>query len=98
MAGWGRACYAPLTWTIAMRGVARMATELIVTQRTPAAARRMADAANRFVDSLTPLQRSQATFPFEGDERYEWNYTPVPRNGLLLIDMTPAQQELALTL
>jgi len=72
-----------------------MATELIVAQRTPAAARRMADAANRFVDSLTPLQRSQATFPFEGDERYQWHYTPVARNGLLLIDMTPAQQKLA---
>jgi Protein of unknown function (DUF3500) len=75
-----------------------MATELLVTQRTPARARRMADAANRFVDSLTPLQRAQATFPFEGDERYIWNYTPIARNGLLLIDMTPAQQELAMAL
>jgi len=75
-----------------------MATEMIVTQRAPAAARRMADAANRFVDSLTPWQREAATFAFEGDERYFWHYTPIERNGLLLINMTPAQQELAFAL
>jgi hypothetical protein len=75
-----------------------MATEMIVTQRAPAAARRMADAANRFVESLTPWQREAATFPFEGDERYFWHYTPIERNGLLLINMTPAQQELAFAL
>ena len=75
-----------------------MATEMIVTQRAPAAARRMADAANRFVESLTPWQREAATFAFEGDERYFWHYTPIERNGLLLINMTPAQQELAFAL
>jgi hypothetical protein len=75
-----------------------MATELSTAQRAPAAAHRMALAANRFVDSLTPWQRGMATFPFAGDERYFWHYTPVERNGLLLIDMTPAQQELALAL
>ena len=75
-----------------------MATELSTAQRAPSAASRMALAASRFVDSLTPWQRSMATFPFEGDERYFWHYTPVERNGLLLIDMTPAQQELALAL
>src|SRR5689334_10786456 len=75
-----------------------MATELSTAHRAPAAAQRMADAANRFVDSLTPWQRTMATFSFEGDERYYWHYTPIERNGLLLIDMTPAQQELALAL
>ena len=75
-----------------------MATELISAQRAPSAARRMAEAASRFVDSLTPWQRSLAMFSFEGEERYFWHYTPVARNGLLLIDMTPAQQELAFAL
>ena len=75
-----------------------MATELSTAQRAPAAANRMAEAATRFVDSLTPWQRTMATFPFEGDERYFWHYPPVVRTGLLLIDMTPAQQELALAL
>ena len=75
-----------------------MATELSTAQRAPSAARRMAEAANRFLAALTPWQRAVATFPFEGDERYFWHYTPIERNGLLLIDMTPAQQELALAL
>ena len=75
-----------------------MATELHPAQRTPFAASRMVEAANRFVDSLTPWQRASATFPFAGDERYYWHYTPIERNGLLLIDMTPAQQALALAL
>src|SRR4051794_21559413 len=75
-----------------------MATEMIVTQRAPSAARRMADAANRFLESLTPWQREAAAFSFEGDERYFWHYTPIERNGLLLINMTPAQQELAFAL
>ncbi|MFN8636565.1 MAG: DUF3500 domain-containing protein [Chloroflexota bacterium] len=75
-----------------------MAIEIGSAQRAPAAAQRMADAANRFVDSLTPWQRAAATFSFAGDERYLWHYTPVERNGLLLINMTPAQQELAFAL
>ena len=75
-----------------------MATELSTAQRAPSAANRMAVAANAFLESLTPWQREAATFAFEGDERYQWHYTPVERNGLLLINMTPAQQELALAL
>jgi hypothetical protein len=75
-----------------------MATDLSVTYRAPASARRMADAANKFVESLTSEQRAVATFPFEGDERYEWAYTPIPRNGLLLSDMTPPQRDAALAL
>jgi hypothetical protein len=75
-----------------------MATELVVTHRAPATARRMADAANRFLESLSGAQRAVATFPFAGDERYEWHYTPVPRNGLLLKDMTGPQRTAALAL
>ena len=75
-----------------------MATELVVTHRAPATARRMADAANRFLESLAGEQRAVATFPFAGDERYEWHYTPVPRNGLLLRDMTGPQRTAALAL
>jgi hypothetical protein len=75
-----------------------MATELSTAQRAPSAAHRMAEAANAFLASLTPWQRDAAVFPFAGDERYAWHYTPVERNGLLLINMTPAQQELAFAL
>ncbi len=75
-----------------------MATDVAVMRRAPATAGRMAEAANRFLDSLDGARRPKATFPFAGDERYEWNYTPIPRNGLLLRDMTPAQRTAALAL
>ena len=69
--------------------------DLTATQRLPATARRMADAATRFLGSLTDGQRELARFPFEGDERYAWDYRPSPRNGLRLINMTAEQQQLA---
>jgi hypothetical protein len=58
----------------------------------------MAAAANNFLNSLKPEQRQQAAFPFEGDERYEWAYTPIDRNGLLLSEMSQEQKDAALAL
>ncbi len=75
-----------------------MAVDLTLAQRAPEAARRMADAATRFLESLSGEQRALALFPFEGDERYVWNYTPVDRNGLYLKDMTAAQRAAAFAL
>jgi len=83
-----------------------MAVDLSVSYRAPATARAMSEAATRFVDSLNPIQRKAATFPFAGDERYTWNYRPTQggdsrfydRNGLRLINMTGEQQQLALAL
>jgi hypothetical protein len=75
-----------------------MATDLSVSYRCPATAQRMAGATSRFLESLSSQQRAAATFPFEGDERYKWHYTPIDRNGLRLISMTRAQQQAALAL
>ena len=75
-----------------------MAIEQSVTYSSPAVARSMAHAATRFLEALTPEQRAAATFPFEGDERYAWDYTPRERNGLRMINMTREQQALALGL
>jgi hypothetical protein len=58
----------------------------------------MADAASKFLAGLTPQQRQQATFPFEGPERTHWHFIPTemfPRKGLLIRDMTPAQRATA---
>lgn len=57
--------------------------------------RKMAETADRWLDSLSDGQRSEACFPFAGDERYFWHYTPVERNGLMLSQMTAEQQSLA---
>ncbi len=70
-------------------------TDISTASRAVAVAAEMAEAANGFVDSLDGGQRAVATFPFAGDERYLWHYTPVERNGLRLKDMTAAQRAAA---
>ncbi len=72
--------------------------ERLLTHPAPAAVRRMAEAATRFLEALSGGQRAAALFPFAGDERYAWHYTPVERNGLRLKDMTPPQRAAALAL
>jgi hypothetical protein len=58
----------------------------------------MTVAANQFLESLTPEQKAQAMFALEDAERQNWFFTPVPRKGLALRDMTVAQQHLATAL
>ena len=55
----------------------------------------MTDAAKAFLASLTPQQRTQATFQFQDDERFDWHFIPKVRKGLALRDMTPEQKQLA---
>jgi hypothetical protein len=78
-----------------------MTVEVESPNRAPAVAARMAEAAKRFLSTLTDEQRRVAAFPFLGDERYKWNYRPMesmPRNGLWLIAMTAEQRQAALAL
>jgi hypothetical protein len=58
----------------------------------------MSEAATAFLNSLWPEQRAKATFKLEDDERLNWFYTPVPRKGLPLREMTSGQRQLALGL
>ena len=63
--------------------------------RSPAA---MADAATKFLASLTAEQRQQATFAFDSSEREHWGFVPsemFPRNGLILGAMSEPQRKLA---
>ena len=65
---------------------------MVAAERAAAA---MATAADRFLESLTPEQRAQATFEFQSDERLKWHFIPTemfPRNGLTLKAMTDAQR------
>ena len=75
-----------------------MTIDLTTVHRAPAAIAAMTAAAQRFLDVLTDDQRAKATFPFAGDERYAWHYTPVDRNGLPLKEMTQTQRERAFEL
>jgi hypothetical protein len=58
----------------------------------------MADAANVFLNSLEPWQKTAVSFKLEDEERSNWFYTPVPRKGLALHDMKPHQRQLAMAL
>jgi hypothetical protein len=55
----------------------------------------MADAANNFLNALTPEQLAKATYPLADEERYDWHFIPKARKGLPLKEMTAAQQKLA---
>ena len=56
----------------------------------------MAAAAEKFLASLTPEQRQQATFTFDSPERLRWHFVPqFERNGLTIKAMTEPQRKLA---
>lgn len=61
----------------------------------------MAASAAKFLASLTPEQRKQATFAFASDERMHWHFIPTgpppsfPRNGLTIKEMNEAQRKAA---
>ena len=64
-------------------------------------ASRMSTAATRFLESLGDDARRRATYRFGDSERVRWHWTipeAVPRNGLPLGEMTPAQRRRALCL
>ena len=54
----------------------------------------MADAVNRYLNDLTSEQRKKSALSFEdADERRRWFYTPTPRPGLPLLEMSPKQHQ-----
>jgi hypothetical protein len=64
-------------------------------------AKTMADAANKFLESLDSTARSKATFAFDDAERVRWHWTTprnFPRNGLPLRDIADQPRELAMAL
>ncbi len=58
----------------------------------------MAEAAQAFLDSLTPEQRSAAMFAFDSDDRFDWHYIPRERKGVPLRAMSGTQKKAALAL
>ena len=75
--------------------------------RASKTARRMAEAAQAWLASLSDSQRQAAAYPFDSGDRYVWNYRPdgiiwngqvFVHPGLRLISMSPPQQQLALAL
>jgi uncharacterized protein DUF3500 len=94
-----------LTRSAALRLAAAGAAGLVLGARparaAPAAADAVEVAVSAFLRSLSAAARARATFPFASAERTRWHWTvpaSVPRDGLPLGAMTPAQRKLALAL
>jgi hypothetical protein len=68
---------------------------IAVTLRAHSPGEQMAEAAQRFLDTLTAEQRAQTLFKFQDPERENWHYVPRQRQGIPLKDLTLAQQPLA---
>ena len=62
------------------------------------AAAAMTTAANKWLEGLTPEQRTQATFPNDAEEKVRWNFIPTnmfPRKGIPWKEMSEPQRKLA---
>src|SRR5439155_14345 len=70
----------------------------VIPARAALPARQMADAANKWLASLTAEQRAQAVYEFKDEQRFDWNFVPKPRKGLPFKEMTTPQRALAHTL
>ena len=53
-------------------------------------------AVRHWLDGLDDPQQARATFPFETDERFAWQYTPGDREGLAIADMSATQRAAAM--
>ncbi len=61
-----------------------------------ASAEPILEAAQRFLETLSPEQRERAVMPFDDERREDWHFIPKPqRKGLALKDMTPEQMHMA---
>jgi hypothetical protein len=69
-----------------------------VSSSSSGTAQRLTRAVGDWLASLDADQRALATFPFDGDERYAWAFTPGDRKGLALRDMTTAQRAAAMAI
>src|SRR5499426_3030422 len=73
-----------VTWSV-IDGMARMR-----------AASAMAEAANKFLASLTPEQKAKATLDFADENRRDWTVVPRDRKGVPLKDLDENQRKLAM--
>jgi Protein of unknown function (DUF3500) len=79
---------------LALGLLAALGGAIVHAQRSSSSS--MATAAERFLASLTPEQRQQATFTFDSPERLRWHFVPqFERNGLTVKAMTEPQRKLA---
>ena len=55
----------------------------------------LTETAKELLRTLSAEQKAKILFPFSSEERYTWDYRPVPRKGLAVREMDPYQKSLA---
>src|SRR4051812_1751668 len=58
----------------------------------------MLNAATKFLGTLDPAQKKEATYPVTDAERENWNFVPIERHGLPFKKTSTAQQALGIAL
>src|SRR5215208_6136035 len=61
-------------------------------------AQKILSAAVSFINSLDTTQKARALYPFDVDERYNFNYVPKDRKGISLNELTIQQKQAAINL
>ena len=73
-------------------------TLIIVGISTTCTAQDIAGMANQFIATLTPEQKAETLFPFDGAEKYNYHFVPMERKGVTFNQMNADQQQLAIQL
>ena len=84
-----------LTLTAAALIVGYLGATAVASQRTASS---MANAANKWLASLSADQKQRATFAFDSEERLRWHFVPneqFPRKGVQFKEMSEAQRALS---
>lgn len=91
-----------LRMLLSATAVAVLVGVALVSQATDTTGTKMAAAADRFLQTLSPEQKARAALAFDDKERFNWNFVPLQtkdrkptRKGLPLEDMTDAQKDAA---
>src|SRR5579862_7548257 len=58
----------------------------------------MSAVASKFLETLSPEQKSKTRFSFDDQERYDWHYIPKPRKGISLGELNDQQKKAAFDL
>src|SRR5688572_17456898 len=91
---------------LALVGLVGLASAAYVAQQVEPAGAKMAKAANAFLGTLAPEQKTKAVFAFDDKERLNWHFIPLQdketrkstRKGVPLEEMSPPQRQAALGL
>ncbi len=73
-----------VTWSV-IDGASRMRSGAV-----------MAEAANKFLASLSTEQKAKASFDFTNEQRFDWHFVPRDRKGLPLKELDENQRKLAM--